>query len=108
MVLSEELWILASCFLRPMSRNSVLEELRFTKNYCILPLCNKRHTILTMANIQVRAKQLNIKTKPVIIQNNKIPHHLQCIITMYKATNQFQYQKLHLRSRKIRLNYMTT
>ena len=28
MVLSEELCILSSCFLRPMSKNSVLEELR--------------------------------------------------------------------------------
>ena len=28
MVLSEELWILATCFLTPMSRNSVLEEFR--------------------------------------------------------------------------------
>jgi len=26
-MLSEELWILASCLLRPISRNSVLEEL---------------------------------------------------------------------------------
>jgi len=30
-VLSEELWILANCLLRPMSRNSVLEEFSITK-----------------------------------------------------------------------------
>jgi len=39
-VVSEELLILASCLLRPMSRNSVLEEFRvrrFSETYCSAP-----------------------------------------------------------------------
>jgi len=46
-MLSKELWILASCLLRPMSRNSVLDELSVrTRNCQRNVLGNKKGTFL--------------------------------------------------------------
>ena len=47
MVVSEELFILASCLLRPMSRNSVLEDLqsssmKFDQQHCEGDLCRSQ------------------------------------------------------------------
>ena len=54
-VLSEELWILASCLLRPMSRNSVLEELSIKRFAVCLSICPSQDGVLpTWLNTESR------------------------------------------------------
>jgi len=74
-VLSEELCILSSCFLSPMSKNSVLEELRVRrlavkKQFDLSPqilVCCRSLTLLTLQSVKI----LKSKMAAAAIVNKK-------------------------------------